>query len=170
LYPCPTVLVGALVDGRPNYLVIGYICPFAFGRYLFFSIYKKRYTREGIHQNRTFSVNIPSENQLYKTNICGSKSGRKIDQSNLFDNFYGILKTAPMIRECPINIECQVNQILDYGDSEGVIGKVTKSYIDEDCLTDNELDIRKVRPILWSRGPGESLYYQLGGTLDHTRE
>ena len=71
LSPLPIVLVGAMVNDRPNYLVIGYISPFDFGRYIFFSLYKKRYTRIGIHEHKTFSVNIPSEALLAETNVCG---------------------------------------------------------------------------------------------------
>lgn len=161
LSPLPVVLVGAMVKGRPNYLVIGYIAPFNFGRHIFFSLYKKRYTRIGIHQNKTFSVNIPSVDLLRETNICGSKSGREVDKSSLFENFFGELKTAPMIGECPINIECEVSEIIDYDPNEGIIGRVVKSYVDERCLTDGKLDMRKVHPILWATG-GDFNYYRLG--------
>jgi flavin reductase (DIM6/NTAB) family NADH-FMN oxidoreductase RutF len=161
LSPLPVVLVGAMVKGRPNYLVIGYISPFDFGRYIFFSLYKKRYTRIGIHKNKTFSVNIPSVDLLRETNICGSKSGREVDKSSLFDNFFGELKTAPMIRQCPINIECEVSEVIDYDPNEGIIGRVVKSYVDERCLTDGKLDMRKVHPILWATG-GDFNYYRLG--------
>ena len=161
LSPLPVVLVGAMVNGRPNYLVIGYISPFDFGRYVFFSLYKKRYTRIGIHENKTFSVNIPSEDLLAETNICGSKSGRDLDKGSLFDNFYGELKTAPMIRQCPVNMECEVKEILDYDPNEGIIGRVVKSYADPECLTDGKLDWRKVHPIIWATG-GDFNYYRLG--------
>ncbi len=60
LSPLPVALVGALVNDHPNYLVIGYISPFNFGKHIFFSLYKKRYTRIGIHEQQTFSVNVPS--------------------------------------------------------------------------------------------------------------
>jgi len=128
LSPLPVVLVGAMVNSRPNYLVIGYISPFDFGRYIFFSLYKKRYTRIGIHQNRTFSVNIPSEDLLAGTAVCGSKSGRDFDKGSLFDTFYGELKTAPMIRQCLINMECEMTEILDYDPNEGIIGHLIESY------------------------------------------
>lgn len=165
LYPLPAVLVGALVNDKPNFLVIGYICPFAFGRFIFLSIYRKRYTFGGIKENRTFSVNIPTEEMLREMYICGSKSGRNFDKSSLFDVFYGDLKTAPMIKECPINIECKVSEIITREDGEGVIGRVIKSYIDQECLTDGALDITKVHPLLWSQGTGDSLYYSLGHSL-----
>ena len=165
LSPLPVILVGANVHSKPNYLVIGYSCPFDFGKYIFFSIFKKRYTSIGIHENMTFSVNIPSEDLVDKTGICGSKSGRDIDKSSLFDNFYGELKTAPMIRECPVNIECEVNEILDYDRNEGIIGRVVKSYVNQEySIKENGkivLDWRKIHPIIWATG-GDFNYYQLG--------
>jgi flavin reductase (DIM6/NTAB) family NADH-FMN oxidoreductase RutF len=164
LSPLPVVLVGARVNERPNYLVIGYMAPFNFGKHIFFSLYKKRYTRIGIHQNKTFSVNIPSEGLLEQTNICGSKSGRETDKSTLFDTFYGKLKTAPMISECPINIECELTEVLDYDQNEGIIGRVVRSYVDARCLVDGKLDMRLVHPIIWATG-GDFNYYRLGDRL-----
>jgi flavin reductase (DIM6/NTAB) family NADH-FMN oxidoreductase RutF len=165
LSPLPVILVGANVNNKPNYLVIGYSCPFDFGKYIFFSIFKKRYTSIGIHKNMTFSVNIPSEDLIDKTDICGSKSGRDIDKSVLFDNFYGELKTAPMIRECPVNIECEVHEILDYERNEGIIGRVVKSYVNDQYAAKEEgkvtLDWRKIHPITWVTG-GDFNYYKLG--------
>lgn len=161
LSPLPVVLVGALVNKKPNFLVIGYISPFNFGKHIFFSLYKKRYTSLGIHENQTFSVNIPSIDLLKETNICGSKSGRDIDKSTLFDVFYGELKTAPMIKQCPITIECEISEILDYDPNQGIIGKVVKSYVNENCLEEGKLDMRKVKPIIWATG-GDFNYYELG--------
>ncbi len=165
LSPLPIILVGAKVKDRPNYLVIGYSSPFDFGRYIFFSLYKKRHTRIGIHENRTFSVNIPSENLLRETKICGSRSGRDFDKGSLFDTFYGELKTAPMIHQCPINMECEVADILNYDPNEGIIGKVVKSYADPQCLTEGKLDWRKIHPIIWTTG-GDFNYYRLGERID----
>lgn len=164
LNPLPVALVGTKVKGKPNFLVIGYISPFNFGRHIFFSMYKKRFSRKGIYENNTFSVNIPSVDLLAETNICGTKSGRKFDKSTLFEVFYGELKTAPMIQQCRLNMECEVVEILDYDQNEGIIGKVIKSYANSDCLTHNKLDLRKVDPILWATG-GDFNYYTLGKRL-----
>ena len=164
LSPLPVALIGALVNGKPNYLVIGYICPFNFGKHIFFSLYNARYTRKGIHDNMTFGVNIPSEKLIKETDLCGTKSGRDFDKSALFDTFYGELKTAPMISQCPINIECEVTEILDYNPNEGIIGLVVKSYADPYYLTEGKLDWRKVHPILWATG-GDYNYYKLGDRI-----
>jgi flavin reductase (DIM6/NTAB) family NADH-FMN oxidoreductase RutF len=164
LSPLPAVLVGAMVSGRPNYLVIGYISPFNFGKHIFFSLYKKRFTRIGIHENKTFSVNIPSEDLLAEMEICGSKSGRDIDKSSLFETFYGELKTAPMISRCPINIECELTEVLDYDPNDGIIGRVVKSYADPQYIVEGKLDFRKIHPSLWATG-GDFNYYRLGDRL-----
>jgi flavin reductase (DIM6/NTAB) family NADH-FMN oxidoreductase RutF len=164
LSPLPIALIGTLVDGRPNYCVVGYISPFDFGRHIFFSLYKQRYTSRGIHENRAFSVNLPSEDLLAEVNICGSKSGRDVDKSKLFDPFYGEIKGAPMIRECPLNMACEVAEILDYDPNEGIIGRVVKSYVNEELLRDGDVDMKAARLIAWTIG-GDFSYYALGDRL-----
>ncbi|MHA2247109.1 MAG: flavin reductase family protein [Candidatus Hodarchaeales archaeon] len=165
LNPLPVALVGTLVNEKPNFLVIGYISPFNFGRHIFFSLFKKRFSRKGIRENNTFSVNIPSVDILTETNICGTKSGREFDKSSLFEVFYGELKSAPMIKNCPLNMECEVAEILDYDPNEGIIGKVIKSYANSECLTNGKLDLRRVNPIIWATG-GDYNYYKLGERLE----
>lgn len=164
LSPVPVALVGSLVNGKPNYLVIGYISPFNFGKHVFFSLYKKRYTRIGILENRTFSVNIPSERIFEETQICGSRSGHDFDKSNLFESFFGFLKTAPMISQCPMNMECEVVEILDYDLNDGIIGRVVQSYVDEECLSEGQIDLRKVDTFVWASGCDYN-YYHVGERL-----
>jgi flavin reductase (DIM6/NTAB) family NADH-FMN oxidoreductase RutF len=161
LSPLPVALVGTLINGKPNYCVIGYMSPFNFGNHIFFSLYKKRYTHLGIQQNKTFSVNIPSTDLLKEVNICGSKSGRDFDKSKLFDTFYGELKTAPMIQQCPLNMECSVTDILDYDPNKGIIGKVVTSYADAALVRDDKINMKKARLFCWAIG-GDFSYYALG--------
>jgi len=47
---------------------------------------------------------LPPVDLLKEMNICG----RDLAKNALFDSFFGELNTAPMIKECPINIECEV--------------------------------------------------------------
>jgi flavin reductase (DIM6/NTAB) family NADH-FMN oxidoreductase RutF len=161
LNPLPVALVGTLIDGKPNYCVIGYISPFNFGKHIFFSLYKKRHTRVGIQKNRTFSVNMPSARLIREVNICGSKSGRDFDKSTLFSTFFGELKTAPMIDECPLTMECKVVEILDYDPNEGIIGEVVKAYADRELIKDGIADTKSAGLIVWTSGEDVS-YHGLG--------
>jgi flavin reductase (DIM6/NTAB) family NADH-FMN oxidoreductase RutF len=165
LNPLPVALVGTLINGRPNYCVIGYITPFNFGKHIFFSLYKKRYTRMGIKENKTFSVNMPSEDLMKELEICGSKSGRDVDKSALFNTFYGELKTAPMIDECPLNMECEVTDIIDYDPNEGVIGRVVRSYATSDIFNDGVFNMNKARLLVWTAG-ADSSYYKIGERIN----
>ncbi|KPK62783.1 hypothetical protein AMJ83_09885 [candidate division WOR_3 bacterium SM23_42] len=161
LNPLPVVLVGTLIDGRPNYCIIGYMSPFDFGKHVFFSLYKKRYTWVGIQENKAFSVNIPSDRLMKEIEICGSKSGRDVDKSKLFHTFYGKLESAPMIRECPLTMECKVTDIVDYEPSKGIIGKVVKSYANPELVKEGVIDMQRARLITWTTG-GDFSYYRLG--------
>jgi flavin reductase (DIM6/NTAB) family NADH-FMN oxidoreductase RutF len=169
LSPLPLVLIGTLINGRPNYCVVGYVCPFNFGKHIFFSLYKKRYTRLGIQEHRTFSVNIPSEDLVKEVNICGSKSGRDVDKSKFFDNFYGELKTTPMISQCPLNMECRVTDIIDYDPNEGIIGEVVKSYANAELITDGTVDMSKARLFSWTIG-GDFGFYRLGKRIEQDKD
>ncbi len=55
------------------------------------AINKGRYTLRGIRENRTFSLNIPSENQVVETDHCGLVSGANEDKSPVFRSVVGSL-------------------------------------------------------------------------------
>ena len=94
LFPMPTILVGANVNGKPNYITIAH-CGIVALSHISISLRKGRYTSSGIKENGTFSVNIPSEEMVKETDYCGLFSGKDTDKSKLFQTFYGTLDTAP---------------------------------------------------------------------------
>jgi flavin reductase (DIM6/NTAB) family NADH-FMN oxidoreductase RutF len=162
MYPMPIVLVGANVNGKPNYLTIAY-CGIAqhVPPMVSVTMGKHHYTNAGIRENGTFSVNIPSEDMVEVTDYVGIYSGRTIDKSTIFDNFYGMLETAPMIRECPLNLECRLVQTVDFeGSNELFIGEIVEVYADEQCLTEDLPDIRKIRPMVFSMH--DNNYWKIG--------
>ena len=65
LYPLPTVLVGALVNGKPNYITIAHVGIMDLES-VSLSMNKRHYTNSGIKTNKTFSINIPSKQWLRK--------------------------------------------------------------------------------------------------------
>jgi flavin reductase (DIM6/NTAB) family NADH-FMN oxidoreductase RutF len=88
LFPTPTILVGAKVNGKANYITVAH-CGIAAMTHITISLRKGRYTSIGIKENKTFSVNIPSDEMVKETDYCGLVSGKDVDKSTLFDNFYG---------------------------------------------------------------------------------
>ncbi|MFX0202911.1 MAG: flavin reductase [Candidatus Hodarchaeota archaeon] len=92
LYPMPTTLVGANVHGKQNYLVIANCGIMNHNPPIILMVLNKRhYINDGIKENSTFSVNISSVDMVKITDNCGLFSGNKVDKSQLFETFYGIL-------------------------------------------------------------------------------
>jgi flavin reductase (DIM6/NTAB) family NADH-FMN oxidoreductase RutF len=162
--PHPTVLVGAMVDGRADFAAVAWTGvassdPAAVS----IAVQPPRHSLKGIYQNRTFSVNIPSVNLVKEADYCGLVSGRDEDKVKecKFKVFYGKIPTAPLIKQCPVNLECEVAHILTLGMHTLVVGKVAGVYVDEDCLTEGHPDIEKIKPFIF----GYRKYYELGGPI-----
>jgi len=152
--------VGANFEGKPNYMTIAFAGVVNMNPGMVaIGANSGHITTKGIYENETFSINFPNEDMIEITDYIGINSGKNIDKSNIFDNFYGDLKTAPMIKECPVNIECRVFKVIkDTGSDDIIIGEIVETYADEKALTREEIDIEKVNPITFSwKG-----YYSIG--------
>ncbi|MFH1676471.1 MAG: flavin reductase family protein [bacterium] len=152
LYPQPAVLAGANVNGKPNYLTIAWSGIMqASPALIYVSIRKQRYTLPGIEENKSFSVNVPSAEQVVQVDYCGIRSGHKIDKSEIFTTFYGKLENAPMIEECPINMECRLVKTIDFEGTHMIcVGEIVATYADEKYLTNGEPDVSKVNPLIFT--------------------
>ena len=162
LYPMPTTIVGANVNGGPNYITIAHVGIMDLGT-ISLGMNKSHHTDAGIKENRTFSVNIPSVAMVKETDYCGLVSGKSVDKASLFSNFYGRLETAPMIKECPINMECKLIQTVDFPRHDIFIGEIMETYCEDKYMTDNVVDFAKVQPILFIMN--DTGYWQLGKRL-----
>jgi flavin reductase (DIM6/NTAB) family NADH-FMN oxidoreductase RutF len=160
LYPMPAFLVGANVNGKPNYVALTNFGVVDNVSSVSVSLGKSHHTNAGIKENGTFSVNVPSIKMVKKTDYCGLVTGKDNDKSRLFEHFYGKLGTAPLIKECPINIECRLIRTYDLPKHDMFVGEIVETYCDEQCLTTDVIDFSKVEPILYVRdGKG---YWKLG--------
>jgi len=164
LYPMPIVLVGANVNGKPNFLTAAFV---GIANYkpamIAVGLGKHHYTNSGIKKNKTFSVNIPSQAMVKAVDFCGIYSGHKVDKSELFQTFSGKLKTAPMIAECPISMECKLIRSIPLGIDELFLAKIVEVYADKKCLTPpgrGEPDLRKIQPLLFTMP--DNKYWKIG--------
>jgi flavin reductase (DIM6/NTAB) family NADH-FMN oxidoreductase RutF len=176
LYPMPTTLVGALVNGKPNYITIAHVGIMDPGT-VSLGMSKAHYTNAGIRENGTFSVNIPSVKLVRETDYCGLVSGKNLDKAELFRAFYGKLKTAPMIEECAINMECRLIKTVDFPNHDIFMGQIIATYCDEAILTEGTVDFSKVQPILfvmndrsyWTLGKKFAKAWNIGNELKNKK-
>ena len=164
LYPKPTLLVGAMVNGKPNFMTAswsGIACHNP--PVISVAIRPERYTYNGIIEHGTFSINVPSSDIVEKVDFCGIYSGRDTDKTKLFNVFYGKLKNVPLIEECPLNLECKVIHTVEIGTHTLFIGEIMETHANEDCLTNGKPDIKKIDPIIYATGTRQ--YYNIGNEI-----
>lgn len=157
LNPVPVVMVSCSNQAGENNIItiawVGTICsePPMIG----ISIRKSRFSYDMIAETRGFVVNLPSEDLAWATDFCGINSGKNVDK-------FGELKLtpfpsekiqAPMIAECPVNIECQVKDIVHLGTHDLFIGEIVAVHAEEDILDENgHLCLEKAKLISWASG------------------
>jgi flavin reductase (DIM6/NTAB) family NADH-FMN oxidoreductase RutF len=147
----PAVLVGANVKGKPNFMAVAWAGVACMDPPMIaVAINKIRYTEKGILENKTFSVNIPAAKNAEVMDYCGVTSGNRVDKSTVFETFYGKLKTAPLIADFPVNIECELRHTLELGSHNLHVGEVIDVHVAKDCMTAGVPDINKIDPIVYS--------------------
>ncbi len=165
VYPIPIILAGALVHGKPNFETLGDVGIMGINPpIVYISSGQDHYTNQGILEHETFSINFPSTKLLVKTDYCGTVSGHDVDKSQLFDVFFGELETAPMIRECPVSLECKVIKEFSIQHRQIFIGDVVQAYVTEEFVIESEgrqriADMIKLDPIIYAL---DNRYYKIG--------
>lgn len=129
LYPVPAVMITSIdKEGHPNICTVawtGTVC--SEPPMLSISLRKATHSYGLILQSREFVVNIPSVDQIRATDYCGVVSGRDVDKFAQARLTPGEAKTvrAPIIMECPINIECHVKKVLELGLHTMFVAEIT---------------------------------------------
>ncbi|MGB2982805.1 MAG: flavin reductase family protein [Candidatus Bipolaricaulia bacterium] len=173
IYPYVPMIVGVNVGGKPNYITVGLIGWLCYD-VMSISVGHEQYSRSGLLENGTFSINQPTAALVKQLDYCGIASGRKTDKAELFDTFYGELETAPMIGACPINIECRVVQTLIRPIHTVFLGEVAAVHASEEFLQEGVPDLAKIQPVFYAPDPLRDRqtysYWSLGEKLGHAFE
>lgn len=148
LYPKPMTVVGAEVNGKVNWLVVGHTGIIGHDR-IIVSMSKAHYTNQGIRKSKKLSVNLVSEAMLDKADYVGSVSGADTDKSKVFAYHMGE-NGSPVIDEAPITMECKVEDIYETEGFESFVCSIVNTYASEDVLDkEGKLDYTKLKPVLF---------------------
>lgn len=165
IFPVPIVLVGANVDGKPNFETIGDVGLMGIKPpIVYISSGMDHYTNRGILANKTFSINYPTTDMLPIVDYCGQVSGRDANKALLFEVFYDEAETAPMITSCPVNLECHVIKEFCIQHRQIFIAEVVQTYVSEEFVEQVEgrkviADLTRLDPILYAL---DNRYYRVG--------
>lgn len=144
LQPSPRVLV-SLRDskGQENALAVGYCCNCSFDPpMVMVGIVPSRYSYQMIKDTDCFVVNLVDKKYKEVFDYLGSnskKDGDKLAEMNVrLEN--GKKVNAPILSDCPVNIECTIIDSIKTGSHEMFVGKVEYVHA-ENGLVDDEGNI-----------------------------
>lgn len=148
LYPKPMTVVGAEVDGKVNWLVVGHTGIIGHDRILV-SMSNKHHTNRGIKKSKKLSINLVSREMLPKADYVGSVSGESVDKSHIFDYHIGA-NGSPVIDASPVVMECDVVDIYQTDGFDNFICSVVNTYADPEVLdSEGRLDYTRLKPVLF---------------------
>jgi flavin reductase (DIM6/NTAB) family NADH-FMN oxidoreductase RutF len=167
LFPLPTVLVVTGTFEKANIVTIAWISlmsskPPTLG----ISVGTKGFSGEQIKMNKNFSVNLATIDIMTETDFCGITSGKEInkfERTGLTKISSSIIE-SPIIKECPLNLECRLVEANIAGTTNHFIGEIVETHIDSDKIGDptkaGSIDIEMINPLIYISGKRE--YRDLG--------
>lgn len=111
LAPLPVALIGCgSVGGEENIITVSWIGTMnSEPGIVYMGLRPSRYSHVLLGEFGIFTVNMPGADLYKEMMLCGTVSGRDIDkwEKTGLGKVYG-RTGAPMISECPVNVECDV--------------------------------------------------------------
>ena len=151
MYPNPAVMVSCSDGVNDNIITLawaGTVC--SNPPLISISIRSARYSHGLISASKEFVINIPNEEMIVACDFCGTKSGRDFDKFKKLGltKEKGFVVNAPMIKECPINIECKVRQVIHLGTHDVFIGEVVSVDANEEVVySDGDIDYERINVV-----------------------
>lgn len=168
LYPVPVVLVSCLDKSteHSNVITIAW-CGVVSSNppQLSISIRPSRHSFKLIKDAGDFVVNVPTSDMVKSVDLCGIQSGNNVDKFSLckFTKISSTKISSPMIKECPVNIECIVKNVLDLGSHHMFIGEVLSVHVDKEISDKSgRIDFTKTKPFVYNQGEYWDLDKKIG--------
>lgn len=165
VYPLPAVMVSCgSCEEEYNVITIawtGTICTNPPMTYI--SVRPGRHSYDIIKKTGVYVINLTTEALVRATDYCGVKSGRDEDKAQKTQLTYEATEIgAPLIKESPVNILCEVTEIKALGSHDMFLAKVVGVYVDGEYMDDHDkFHLDKAGLMAYSHGT----YYKLGEKL-----
>lgn len=167
MFPMPAALVVTGNMEKANIVTIAWVSmltgtPPTLG----IAVGSKGFSGEDIKKNGNFSVNLASVDFMKEADLCGIVSGKDVDKFAVtgFTKMTSKKIASPIIKECPINIECKLIEARMTGATNHFVGEILETHIDSDKIKDpnnpKHFDVMAVNPLIYFSGIRE--YYSIG--------
>lgn len=165
LAPLPAVMVTVGDKQNANIITVawtGVVCSVPPRVYI--SIRHDRFSYDAINKNKQFVINLTSTNLLPACDWCGILSGRDYDkfaEMKLTKSPASFVE-PPLIVESPINLECQVFDVLNLGSHDMFLADVLAVHADDAIVDENgKIDYALAHLAVYEHGE----YYATGKHL-----
>jgi flavin reductase (DIM6/NTAB) family NADH-FMN oxidoreductase RutF len=168
LTPSPVVLVTVGDGEAANIITIGWVGvvnsePPMVG----ISVRPSRHSYPLLCAAREFVVNVPRAADVARVDAAGALSGDDLDKfAELgFTRAPASHVGAPLIAECPINLECVVRQSLPLGSHDLFLAEVVVVHADAGVVEDGMIILGRVAPMVFDPFGGD--YWSLKEVIAH---
>ena len=130
----------------------------------YISVRPERHSYNILKEKMEFVINLVSEDLTKKLDWCGIKSGKDYDKFKEmnFTKQQASTVSAPLVSECPINLECKVTQIIPLGTHDMFLAEITAVQVNSNLLDENnKVNIDKAKLIAYTNGE----YRRLGEVI-----
>lgn len=158
LVPMPVLIIGTYDEnGIPNAMNAAWGCVTDY-KEITISLAPHK-TTDNILLNKDFTVSMATEDTVVACDYVGVESGKAVENKFEKAGFHAIKSefvNAPVIAELPMTLECRMKSFED----EILIGEIINVSADESILTENKIDVLKLKPITYD--PMTNTYVSLG--------
>ncbi|MBO5374237.1 MAG: flavin reductase family protein [Clostridia bacterium] len=160
LAPVPAVMVSCGSEEKPNIITIGW-CGITNTQppKTYISVRPERYSYPIIKESGEFVINLVPKTLAKVADYCGMYTGRKVDKFKKckLTPKRSLYVSAPMIEECPINIECKVTDITPLGSHDMFLADIVGVSVNEELMEGDKLCINRAHLCAYAHGE----YYEL---------
>lgn len=161
--PCP-IVVGGTMDQADMLAVAWVNVVSSTPPTIVMGLRESRETLRLIRESDSFTVNVAKASQAPIVDYCGITTGRNVDKfaETGLSVLPSSLVKAPIIAQCPFNIECRVVQTIEVGAYHVIFGEIVEVHADESVLAADgkQVDIDALDPLVYCAGVRE--YRRLG--------
>ena len=166
IYPIPAVMVSCGTMEESNIITVAWTGILNTNPAMcYISVRPERYSHNIIKENGEFAINLTTRQLAYATDWCGVKSGRDVDkfkEMKLTKERANIIK-APLIKECPVSVECKVKEIVPLGSHDMFVAEIVAIDADEKYINEKgAYDISKCDLIAYANGGYYPLESKIG--------
>jgi flavin reductase (DIM6/NTAB) family NADH-FMN oxidoreductase RutF len=103
------------------------------------SLRKTRHSHSILSETKEFVLNLPTSKQMDLVEVCGTVSGRDTDKFATLGlaKAHATVVQAPLIAECPINLECRIHHVLPLGSHDLFVAEIVQTHVNHALLLDD---------------------------------